>query len=60
MAVRRGIDKAVEAAIEHCSMAPKPVSSKEEIAESAISANNDREDRRPAGRRHGESRQTMA
>ena len=44
MAVRRGIDKAVEAAIEHLKTLAKPVSSKEEIAQvGSISANNDRE-----------------
>jgi chaperonin GroEL len=44
MAVRRGIDKAVEAAIEHLRSMAKPVSSKQEIAQvGAISANNDRE-----------------
>jgi chaperonin GroEL len=44
MAVRRGIDKAVEAAIEHLKSMAKPVSSKEEITQvGAISANNDRE-----------------
>jgi chaperonin GroEL len=43
MAVRRGIDKAVEAAIEHLRSLGKPVSSKEEIAQvGSISANNDR------------------
>ncbi|HVU86807.1 MAG TPA: chaperonin GroEL [Pirellulales bacterium] len=43
MAVRRGIEKAVEAAIEHLRSLAKPVSSKEEIAQvGAISANNDR------------------
>jgi len=44
MAVRRGIEKAVEAAIEHLKSMAKPVSSKEEITQiGAISANNDRE-----------------
>jgi chaperonin GroEL len=44
MAVRRGIEKAVEAAIEHLKTLAKPVSSKEEIAQvGSISANNDRE-----------------
>jgi chaperonin GroEL len=44
MAVRRGIEKAVEAAIEKLHSMAKPVSSKEEIAQvGAISANNDRE-----------------
>jgi len=43
MAVRRGIEKAVEAAIEHLKSMGKPVSSKEEIAQiGSISANNDR------------------
>jgi chaperonin GroEL len=42
MAVRRGIDKAVAAAIEHLDEMAKPVSSKDEIAHvGAISANND-------------------
>jgi chaperonin GroEL len=42
MAVRRGIDRAVEAAIEHLKGMAKPVSSKAEIAQvGAISANND-------------------
>ena len=42
MAVRRGIEKAVHAAIEHLRSMAKPVSSKEEIAQvGAISANND-------------------
>ena len=42
MAVRRGIEKAVEAAIEHLKSMSKPVSSKAEIAQvGAISANND-------------------
>ena len=44
MAVRRGIEKAVEAAIEHLKSMAKPVSSKAEIAQvGAISANNDTE-----------------
>ncbi len=44
MAVRRGIEKAVEAAIEKLHAMAKPVSSKEEIAQvGAISANNDME-----------------
>ncbi len=44
MAVRRGIDKAVDAAIEKLHAMAKPVSSKEEIAQvGAISANNDQE-----------------
>ena len=43
MAVRRGIDKAVDAATEHLNKMSKKVSSKEEIAHvGAISANNDR------------------
>jgi chaperonin GroEL len=43
MSVRRGIEKAVEAAIEHLRSLAKPVSSKEEIAQvGSISANNDR------------------
>jgi chaperonin GroEL len=42
MAVRRGIEKAVEAAVEHLHSLAKPVSSKEEIAQvGSISANND-------------------
>ena len=42
MVVRRGIDKAVEAAVEHIQKASKPVSSKAEIAQvGSISANND-------------------
>jgi chaperonin GroEL len=42
MVVRRGIEKAVEAAVEHLQQAAKPVSSKEEVAQvGAISANND-------------------
>ena len=44
MAVRRGIEKAVDGAIEHLKTLAKPVTSKEEIAQiGAISANNDRE-----------------
>jgi chaperonin GroEL len=44
MSVRRGIDKAVEAAIEHLRGLARPVSSKAEIAQvGAISANNDPE-----------------
>ena len=44
MAVRRGIEKAVEAAIGHLKSIAKPVSSKQEIAQvGAISANNDHE-----------------
>jgi len=44
MAVRRGIEKAVTAAIEKLHSMAKPVSSKEEIAQvGAISANNDPE-----------------
>jgi chaperonin GroEL len=44
MAVRRGIEKAVEAAIEHLKSMAKPVSSKAEIAQvGSISANNDKE-----------------
>lgn len=44
MAVRRGIEKAVEAAIEKLHSMAKPVSSKDEIAQvGAISANNDPE-----------------
>lgn len=44
MAVRRGIDIAVKAAIEKLEEMAKPVSSKEEIAQvGSISANNDRE-----------------
>jgi chaperonin GroEL len=44
MAVRRGIEKAVAAAIEKLHSMAKPVSSKEEIAQvGAISANNDPE-----------------
>ena len=43
-AVRRGIDKAVEAAVAHLRSIAKPVSKKEEIAQvGAISANNDKE-----------------
>jgi chaperonin GroEL len=44
MSVRRGIEKAVEGAVEHLHSMAKAVSSKEEIANvGAISANNDRE-----------------
>jgi chaperonin GroEL len=44
MAVRRGIEKAVNAAVEKLQSMAKPVSSKEEIAQiGAISANNDAE-----------------
>ena len=44
MAIRRGIEKGVAAAIEKLHALAKPVSSKEEIAQvGAISANNDRE-----------------
>src|SRR5690606_8973315 len=44
MAIRRGIDKAVESAIERLREMAKPVSSKEEVAQvGSISANNDRE-----------------
>jgi chaperonin GroEL len=44
MAIRRGIDKAVEATIDKLRAMAKPVSSKEEIAQvGAISANNDME-----------------
>ncbi|REK09028.1 MAG: chaperonin GroEL [Planctomycetota bacterium] len=44
MAVRRGIEKAVDAAIEKLHSMAKPVSSKEEIAQvGAVSANNDME-----------------
>ena len=44
MVVRRGIEKAVEAAIEHLEKAAKPVETKEQIAQvGAISANNDAE-----------------
>jgi chaperonin GroEL len=43
MAVRRGIERAVEAAIGHLRTLAKPVSSKEEIAQvGTISANSDR------------------
>ena len=42
-AIRRGIDKAVEAAVAHLQTLAKPVTGKEEIANvGAISANNDR------------------
>ncbi|MBS0209835.1 MAG: chaperonin GroEL [Planctomycetes bacterium] len=44
MSVRRGIDKAVAAAIDHLRSLAKPVSSKQEIAQvGSISANNDPE-----------------
>jgi chaperonin GroEL len=44
MSVRRGIEKAVDAAVSHLQSLSKPVVSKEEIAQvGAISANNDRE-----------------
>ncbi len=44
MAVRRGIEKAVEAAVEHLHSLAKPVSKKDEIAQvGAISANSDME-----------------
>ncbi len=43
-AVRRGIERAVEAVIDHLQGMTKPVSSKEEVAQiGAISANNDNE-----------------
>ncbi len=43
MAVRRGIDKAVDAAVEKLQSMSKPVSKKEEVSSvGAISANNDR------------------
>ncbi|MFH1701298.1 MAG: chaperonin GroEL [Candidatus Zixiibacteriota bacterium] len=43
MAVKRGIDKAVEAAVESIKSQSKPVSGKEEISQvGAISANNDK------------------
>jgi chaperonin GroEL len=43
MAIRRGIDKAVEAAIEQLRSMAKPITSKEEIAQvGSISANNDK------------------
>jgi len=43
MAIRRGIEKAVEAAVENLVSMAKPVTSKEEIAQvGAISANNDK------------------
>jgi len=42
-AIRRGIEKAVEAAVNHLKSMAKPVSNKEEIAQvGSISANNDR------------------
>ncbi|TXT20409.1 MAG: chaperonin GroEL, partial [Planctomycetota bacterium] len=44
MVVRRGIEKAVEAAIAHLKVMVKPVTSKSEIAQvGAIAANNDKE-----------------
>src|SRR5581483_1634215 len=44
MAVRRGIEKAVEAAIDHLRSIARPVTNKSEIAQvAAISANNDKE-----------------
>jgi chaperonin GroEL len=44
MAVRRGIEKAVDAAVEHLKSMAKPVSKKDEIAQvGAISANSDME-----------------
>jgi chaperonin GroEL len=43
MAIRRGIEKAVDAAVNHLKSMAKPVSSKSEIAQvGAISANNDK------------------
>jgi chaperonin GroEL len=43
IAIRRGMDKAVEAAVAHLQSLAKPVTSKEEIANvGAISANNDK------------------
>ena len=57
-AIRRGIDKAVEAAIEHLRTMAKPVASKEEMASvGSISANNDPDDRQSAGRGDGQGRQ---
>ncbi len=42
-AIRRGIDKAVQAVVEHLQTLMKPVTSKEEIAQvGSISANNDK------------------
>jgi chaperonin GroEL len=42
-AIRRGIDKAVQAVVDHLQTLKKPVTSKEEIAQvGAISANNDK------------------
>ena len=57
-AVRRGIEKAVEAAVtELTTKISRPVSKKEEIAQvGTISANNDPIDRQPAGRRGREGR----
>jgi chaperonin GroEL len=44
MAIRRGIDKAAEAAVEHLKSMAKPVSGKAEVAQvGAISANSDKE-----------------
>jgi chaperonin GroEL len=44
MAIRRGIERAVDAAIEHLVSLAKPVTTKEEIAQiGSVSANNDRE-----------------
>jgi chaperonin GroEL len=44
MAVRRGIDKATEAAVEHLKSMAKPVSGKAEVAQvGSISANSDKE-----------------
>jgi chaperonin GroEL len=44
MAVRRGIDKATDAAVEHLKSMAKPVSGKSEVAQvGAISANSDKE-----------------
>ena len=44
MAVRRGIEKATEAAVEHLKSMAKPVSGKAEVAQvGAISANSDKE-----------------
>jgi len=43
MAIRRGIEKAVEAAVAHLRSLAKPITSKEEIAQvGSISANNDK------------------
>ena len=58
MALKRGIDKAVEAVVEHVKGQSKKVSGKKEIAEvAAIAANNDRDHRREARRRLREGRQ---